>query len=113
VRYVSAKQPTEQDEAYEAVVAVLTDRLRVIQGRCNLQWIMQARTGKTTWKSLAYCGTKTGLLQRLKEHLQGRDRIIPLAELAKRCDPAEWSEIEDLPDFFPRNLKKNADGPEK
>jgi hypothetical protein len=99
----SAKLPTENDDDYEAVVANLTDKLRVIQGRCGLQWILQSSYGsKGKWKSLAFCGAKEGLLLRLKEHLQGRFDRIPLAELAKRCDLAEWAKVEALPDFFPK-----------
>jgi hypothetical protein len=95
-----SKLPTENDDDYGAIVAVLTGKLRVIQGRCGLQWILQSSYGsKGKWKSLAYCGTKEGLILRLKEHLQGRDAVIPLAELAKRCDPIEWKKVEALPDF--------------
>ena len=42
---------------------------------------------------------------RLKEHLQGRDNIVPLKTLASRCDPEAWRTIETLFDYYP---KQNA-----
>jgi len=50
----------------EAVIALLTDGLRVV--RADRQWIIQQRSAKT-WSSFAYCATKEGLLLRLRDHL--------------------------------------------
>jgi hypothetical protein len=93
----------EESETYGGVVAVLNPSLRVIRGSCGLQWIVQRRKNPVRWLSLAYCGTKQGLLLRIKEHLQGRDEILPLETLVTRCcNPEAWAAIEALPDFFPK-----------
>jgi hypothetical protein len=96
----------EEADNYRDVVAILNPELRVIRSRCDLQWICQRqssqRNGVPVWKSFAFCGTKEGLLLRLKMHLQPRDakRILPMEEVAKLCDPGAWSIIEALPDYY-------------
>ena len=93
----------ETDEAYGAVLATLKGKLRVIHSRDANQWILQSRKSPTRWESFAYCGTKEGLLLRIKEHLQGRDEILPLETLASRdCDPVAWAAIEALPEYYPK-----------
>ncbi len=79
----------ETDEGYGAVVAVLNPKLRVVAGSCGLQWIVQKRKNPLTWTSFTYCGTKEGLLMRLPKNGRG-------------CTPEAWTEIEALPDYFPK-----------
>ena len=95
----------ESGEAYPHVVARLAPKLRVICGSCNLQWILQVRKSSTRWESFAFCGTKEGLLLRIKEHLQPRDEILPLETLVRNCDPAAWAIIEALPEYYPKAQK--------
>ena len=77
----------EESDCYGEIVALLNPKLRVIRGKCGLQWIVQAKNRPTRWTSFAYCGTKEGLLLRLPKGGQG-------------CDPAAWKIIEALPDYF-------------
>jgi hypothetical protein len=83
----------EESDTYGGIVAVLNPKLRVIRGKCNLQWIAQRqnteRNGAPVWKSFAYCGTREGLLLRLPKRGYG-------------CDPDAWAIIEALPDCFPK-----------
>jgi hypothetical protein len=90
----------ESAEAYPRVSARLTHRLRVIEGACRLQWLLQVRKSLTRWETIAYCATKAGLLLRIKEHLQprGTKEILPLQEIAKLCDPKAWAIVEALAD---------------
>jgi hypothetical protein len=85
----------EEDETYGGVVAVLNPSLRVIRGSCGVQWILQRRKNPVRWLSLAYCGSKEGLLLRIKDHLQ--------PPVAKLCNPEAWAIIEALPDVFPKS----------
>ena len=82
-----ASARSEESDAYGQVVAILNPKLRVIRGKCVLQWVAQAKNRPTRWTSFAYCGTKEGLLLRLGGH---------------GCDPAAWKIIEALPDYFPK-----------
>jgi hypothetical protein len=98
----------ESSETYPRIVARLNDRLRVIEGRCGLQWCVQYRKAPNKWESFAFCGTREGLLLRIRDHLQQafhkheRD-LIPLAKLVElHCDPAAWAIIEALPDYYPK-----------
>jgi hypothetical protein len=102
----------ESSEAYPRIVARLTDRLRVVHGQCNLQWLLQARKSPTRWETIAFCATKEGLILRIKEHLQARDSdmILPLKEIAKRCDPEAWAAIEALPEYFPKQAPHRMAG---
>lgn len=91
----------EESASYGGIVARLNGRLRVINGRCGLQWILQVRKSATKWESIAFCGTKEGLFRRIKMHLQGRDEILPLEALVKRsCYPDAWRIIAALPEFY-------------
>jgi hypothetical protein len=60
----------ESAEGNPGVVARLTDRLRVIEGACQLQWLLQYRKSATKWETIAFCATKAGLPLRVKEHWQ-------------------------------------------
>ena len=78
----------ESSEAYPRVVARLSERLRVVQGQCGLQWLLQVRKSPTRWESIAFCATKAGLILRIREHLQQtfhrKEReLIPLRKLVK------------------------------
>jgi hypothetical protein len=79
----------EESEDYGRVLAVLNSTLRVICGKCNIQWIAQDKSRPTRWSSYAYCGTKEGLLRNLPHDGHG-------------CDPAAWAIIEGLPDYYPK-----------
>ena len=91
-----ASARSEESDAYAEVVASLNPKLRVIRGKCGLQWIVQAKNRPTRWSSFAFCGTKEGLLLRLPKDGQG-------------CDPAAWRTIEALPDYFPRKPPVSAE----
>ena len=100
---------SEESDNYGAIVAVLTPRLRIIRSRCDIQWIAQRlngmRNGAPKWSGFAFCGTKQGLLLRIKEHLQPRDAktILPPEWLVSRyCDPEAWGNIEALPAYYPK-----------
>jgi hypothetical protein len=59
---------SESDDDYEAVIAVLTDRCRVIECRDRIQWIIQFReTAETTptarWRSRSFCRTREALVR--------------------------------------------------
>ncbi len=97
----------ESDEAYGAVLVVLNSRLRVVHGKCGLQWILQVRKSPSRFESIAFCGTKQGLILRIREHLQPRDarQILPLEEIA-----AAWAAIEALPEYFPKQAPQRMAG---
>lgn len=101
----------ESSETYPRVVAQLTDRLRVIEGQCNLQWLLQVRKSPTRWESIAFCGTKQGLLLRIRDHLQDsyhrkECKLLSLERLVLlHCEPAGWAAIEALPDYYPKVTK--------
>lgn len=105
---LSASARSEESDDYKDAVARLNPALRVIRSRCDLQWILQKKNRPTRWSSIAYCGSKEGLLLRIKEHLQGPDKILPLADLLKiyRVPPEAWNTVEALPDYFP-SLKQH------
>ena len=94
----------EESDDYAAVVIQLNATLRVIKGRCGLQWIAQKKERTARWTSFAFCATREGLLLRIREHLQPRDakEILPMEEIAKYCDPEAWVVIEALPDYYPK-----------
>jgi hypothetical protein len=74
----------ETDETYRGVVAVLNAKLRVVAGSCGLQWVIQKRRNQFVWSSVAFCGTREGLMRNLPAGGQG-------------CDPEAWAVIEALP----------------
>ena len=97
---VFSGQNREESEAYPRVVAVLSPRLRVIHGKCGLQWILQVRKSSTRWESIAFCATRQGLLIRIRDHLQNTT-LCPLETLVGRhCDPEAWAAIKALPDYY-------------
>ena len=104
---VFSGQNREESEAYSRVVAVLSPRLRVIHGKCGLQWILQVRKSPSRFESIAFCGTKQGLILRIREHFQPRDakQILPLEEIA-----AAWAAIEALPEYFPKQAPQRMAG---
>ena len=107
---------SESGEAYPRVVARLNDRLRVIDGQCGLQWILQVRKSPTRWESIAYCATKEGVILRIKDYLQYlevRDKILPLETLLSiySVDPAAWAIIEALADYFPKQARRRIELP--
>ncbi len=118
----------EVDDNYKAIVAVLSNKLRVIRGACGLQWIVQKRDAKT-WNSLAYCGSRDGLFRSLKDHLlkehllkdyrkpsrAALDATSTARGLLNRghvssfgVDPGAWAIIEALPLTFPKETAKPA-----
>ena len=80
---------SEESDDYGEVVAILNPTLRVIRGKCGLQWIAQKKNRPARWSSFAYCATKEGLLLRLPKGGHG-------------CDPEAWGAIEALPDYYPK-----------
>ena len=82
----------ERDDHYVGVVAVLSPKLRLIRGSCNLQWVIQrfdrVRDGVSTWQSFAFCQTREGVISRLKdmlieERLSKRGQFSPRQEQAR------------------------------
>ena len=68
--------------------------------------LLQVRKSPTRWETLAYCATKIGLKLRLKLHLQGRDEILPLAELVREhVEPEAWAVVQALPDYYPKQAQ--------
>ena len=94
----------ESSEACTGVVARLNDKLRVIHGRDQLQWLLQVRKSPTRWESIAFCATREGLWLRIREQLQPRDAktFLPMEEIAKFCGPEAWAVIEAFPDYYPK-----------
>jgi len=69
---------------------------------------LQSRKSATRWNSIAFCGTKTGLILRIKDHLRQthhkKEReLVPLETLVMlHCDPEAWGNIETLPAYYPK-----------
>ena len=64
----------EESDNYPVVVAVLTDRWRVIVCRDGLQWILQRRkavVGDPVWQGRSYCSSRDALLRCVVEHVTG------------------------------------------
>lgn len=58
----------ETDDAYP-VIAEISDSLRVINCRDDIQWIVQSRNGKTSgWRGRHYCRTRTSLIRITGNH---------------------------------------------
>jgi hypothetical protein len=79
----------ENDDAYSPVVARLEDRVRVIECKDDMQWILQVLRGEQ-WQGIAYCRTRDALiraskargyiyepLNALPEHYDGIVEITP------------------------------------
>ena len=102
----SGAECREESDDYREVVAILNPTLRLIKGRCGLQWIVQEKTRPSRWESIDFCGTKEGLLLRVRchlQHLHNPNERTPLGTLADLyCDPDAWDIIEVLPDFYPK-----------
>ena len=94
----------ETDEAYPAILARLSSKLRVVHSRDGNQWILQSRKSPSRWESIAFCATREGLWLRIREHLQPRDakEMLPMEKIAKYCDPEARAAIEALPDNYPK-----------
>lgn len=71
----------KSQDNYDAVVVVIDDRTRVIEGSCGVQWVLQKRNSKTTWTGVMFFRSKAGLL------LHAPKPIAP--------------ELLALPDWFP------------
>jgi hypothetical protein len=56
----------EENDSYPDEVARVTDRLRVINCRDDIQWIVQLRSGEQ-WKSVSFCRTREALLRCVRE----------------------------------------------
>ena len=97
----------ETDEAYGAVLATLNGKLRVVHSRDANQWLLQVRKSPTRWETVAYCATKIGIENSgWKLHLQGRDEILPLAELVREhVEPEAWAVVQALPDYYPKQAQ--------
>ena len=77
----------EESDDYTGVVAVLNSKLRVIRGKCGLQWIVQKKERPTRWTSFAYCGTKEGLLLRCAFPQAGAAAIPAPGQSSRRFPP--------------------------
>ncbi len=89
------EQPPDREEAdsYSGVIAMLAAKLRVVRGSGS-QWILQIR-GPRIWRNIAFCGTRAGLIQSIKDHLLkehleklGLYQEPPKHLLRKACDAA-------------------------
>ena len=70
-RRFPAPSTREESDDYQAVVAVLNSRWRVIECRDGIQWIVQRRRGHRdglpVWRGESFCRTKSALLQCIRE----------------------------------------------
>ena len=65
---VQRRSRSESDDNYEAVIAILTDRWRVIECRDRIQWILQYRASAETystahWVGRSYCRSRDALIR--------------------------------------------------
>jgi hypothetical protein len=85
----------ECNDLYPAVVVYLSDKLRVIECRNGLQWILQRRRSRcpNNWRGIKYCRTK---------------------EVLMRCvgtgDDATMEILRALPDLFPERPRRRRRG---
>ena len=68
------------------VLVYLTDKVRVIEGRDRLQWIVQRRRSicPNSWRGVSFCRTREALLR-----------------CAGRANPAAMARLRALPERFP------------
>jgi hypothetical protein len=79
-------RPAESRDDYPAVVAHLSERLRIIECRDRIQWIVQRRRSicPNSWRGVSYCRTRESLLR-----------------CAGSGDPAAMAQLRALPERFP------------
>jgi hypothetical protein len=79
---------SEADDDYPRIVARLNDRWRVIESKCELQWILQRRDAApvANWRGSAFCRTRNGLMGNIQE------RTGEVADSAMRI-------VEQLPEW--------------
>ena len=86
-RLQARNSPHESDEDYRAVVAVLSDRWRVVACTAGIQWVLQTRRGKL-WRGRSYCRSKVRLLGSVRDYCGAVD---PAAMLVLQLLP-DWIE---------------------
>ena len=78
-RYISVPQVShrEKDDTYPAI-AMVSDKVRVINCKDDLQWIVQRRMGDE-WRGLSFCRTRATLIRDTRRRLNAD---IPAEALA-------------------------------
>ena len=79
-RAAPATSHRESDDAYP-VVAQISDRVRVISCRDDIQWIVQKRVNKSThsWRGKSFCRTRAALI---RDTRRWHDAELPADALA-------------------------------
>lgn len=87
-----ASLPAETANHYPAIV-YLSDRVRVINCRQNMQWIVQRDQGEGKWYGASFCVTREALIRDSRRRLRGYDgpgAEIPFHALAILRALPEW-----------------------
>jgi hypothetical protein len=87
-----------------AAAGYLSDKLRVIECRNGLQWILQRRRSRcpNSWRGIKYCRTKEVLM-----------RYVHTADAAANVHTADAAAMEilcALPDLFPERPRRRRRG---
>jgi hypothetical protein len=102
----------EESDGYPGIVAVLTNRWRVIVCRDGLQWILQRRkavAGDPIWQGRSYCTTRVALLRCVVENVIGVPAAAgdaqqlarlhgTLCDHAREFEPGALDTLLDLPE---------------
>jgi hypothetical protein len=72
----------EENDGYVGEVVRITDRVRVINCKDDIQWIVQRRKGEQ-WQSVSFCRTRDGLIR------FARHQITPTGEWPYREAPPD------------------------
>ena len=83
-----ARSHRESDDAYP-VIAQISDRVRVISCRDDIQWIVQKRVNKSTqsWRGQSFCRTRAALI---RDARRWHDAELPADALAVLQALPEW-----------------------
>jgi hypothetical protein len=65
---IPGRRVQESDGAYPCLVMV-SDKLRVINCRDDMQWIIQRRQGADEWRGVSYCRTREALIRDARRRL--------------------------------------------
>lgn len=85
----SGSSSREESPDYAGVIAVLSDRWRVIAGACGLQWVLQCRKGKR-WEGRSFHQCRDSLLRTIRE------RVV---------DAKHWQRRQEYPDIDAQALE--------
>ncbi len=82
----------EGDEAYSKVIVVITDRIRIVECRDGIQWILQKRVSAKTATKAQWRG--------LKYHRSREDLITGLVRLKLHLTPEQLAVLRTLPEWI-------------